>query len=981
MATQSVPSVLLIKLPRHVADQLQSVHQSEIQLSLGGGDKNISGALTISSTRYDVRYRGERGGAPRVFQGKQPAYSNEGQSAAWISKGRVTGRLTVLQPKHRPPPSAADNRRISSVPNTNRVHTAKPGHPATAFPANPPTQSVSQELVAKAISSSTPRAPGVPQKRPGIASRNREVLRERLLHYLAYAPAEESQIFEKIKAPSALVLDTLASLAKKTGTAWELLPEKYKHVQVDSWPRYNSRVRAQVISNALKAFDTLNLPPDDPDRMRVMQTQRKLAESLESGSSTAAVDPSASAAPSLQSTHPSSAPLAASDNPAAASASLATASGSTVANTAALRSPTVPSLSLPKDPPSAKKKPARSIIAPTLAKKIGLKAPKAAKRKPMLPTSHSAAGSTGADAMASRPSRTAASHRETAAAGSGDGGDDNGIYTTAATTAATSAKPSNPFVPSRQDRATKEPVATDGRGEEGELSNRDALEEGEASSPDRQSSKLNLPQAGLSNSLPKPSGASNRYEAASHMRTSSVQHAIGEIMPSKRRLSMDRKGLRHLRAESDIHPVSDAEADYGLRARASSRWNKSRSRSHTPNYSPPRLENIEGTHSRSHSHNPRIPNESSTAHDDRTEVVPRRPVQVKSRPLQAQALAMSPMMSSPHVPSMETEAAVSRVHERLVQEMGDRLIPTVTVSGTNDGHLAKAGVAPADSDPDTRPADGPSNRYPRGPSLSPVAVLPQPLSPLSSPKIGHAETIEDLEQLQEQLIDTYSEYSQLRIKINGCCAEFESFAASLSAALAECQEARKNALEKRKSTEADREEGEEIPGDGSLATEISLAVDPTVDKCMPDGSRLYWYEAADGTAWLTDSPVATVDSAGSTDPLCRSRMLLPEEANVLEVNRAIADKYAELEGDDVRRSAQRYLQLHEHIERMSKEIERGYAWISDDLLGQYKTLSDELGETMSDDVLLDDQQSRRILTIDSVSILPGPSDTVAAATK
>ncbi|KAI8322184.1 hypothetical protein GQ54DRAFT_288402 [Martensiomyces pterosporus] len=698
MATQPAAPVLFIKLPRNVVERLQTIAPSEIQLSLGGGDKNVSGALSIGSARYDVRYRAERSGAPRLFQGKAPPYSGEGECANWVSRGRVAGKLTVLQPRSRTSAAPAADRRAANTAAGMAGHSSRTGATNAEQPAPHQTslsaQPSKQEPLARARSSSAAKAAVVPQKKPGIVKQNREMLRERLLHYLAYSPLEESQVFEKIKAPSALALDTLASIGKKSGTLWTLLPEKYKDVQIEAWPRYNDRVRAQVISNALDAFDSLGLPDDDPDRVRMKQIQRRLVEGPE----------------------PSSSSLPAASNP-------------------------PPSLSPPTAP-----KPTHNAPAPL----------------PVL-----------------------------------DGGS----------------------------------------------------------------------TASLPGSL---AGASNAPATVAALKS-----------PSDRA---------------------------------------------------------------------------------------KQPVQVRSRPLQTQSFAMSPGISSPHVPSVETEAAVNRVHERLVQEMADRRIPT-----------------PADG---SRSAARP--RHPRGPSLSPIATLPQSLSPLPAPKIERAETIEDLERLQELLATTYSEYSQLRIRIDSHCTEFEPLSAALSSALAECREARRSALEKKKSNEADREEGEEIPGDGSLASELSLNVDPTADKCLPDGSRLYWYETDDGAAWLTDSPLmppaqgrASDQAPDGADQPVRSRLLLPAEAHVLKTNQAIVDRYAELDGDDVRRWARRYLQLHAVIEQMSKEMERAYARISGSLLAECEALRDELGECQTDSMFDgDSQRDGHVLDMDSyrnsVATLPESGDGAAS---
>ncbi|KAJ2687002.1 hypothetical protein H4R19_006666, partial [Coemansia spiralis] len=158
------------------------------------------------------------------------------------------------------------------------------------------------------------------------------MLRDRVLHMLARGPMDEAKIVDEISSPHGVVLEVLGALASKSGAAWSLLPGRFRFVQIESWPKYDLQTRLRVADNALQAFDTLGLPADHSDRARVRLIQQRLAQ----GES--ALSPSGeptSASPSAPSRDPPRDPL---------------------------RDPL-------RDPQTPKKKPVRSVIAPTLPKK------------------------------------------------------------------------------------------------------------------------------------------------------------------------------------------------------------------------------------------------------------------------------------------------------------------------------------------------------------------------------------------------------------------------------------------------------------------------------------------------------------------------------------------------------------------------------------------------------------------------------------
>ncbi|KAJ2460477.1 hypothetical protein GGF42_000820 [Coemansia sp. RSA 2424] len=287
-------------------------------------------------------------------------------------------------------------------------------------------------------------------------------------------------------------------------------------------------------------------------------------------------------------------------------------------------------------------------------------------------------------------------------------------------------------------------------------------------------------------------------------------------------------------------------------------------------------------------------------------------VPVRSRPLRAQVLA---------------------IQERLVQSIADERTSGIhAVTSGRDGR----GMA----------------RHLRGSSLSPAEDFGTSRTPSPVPKVDSAETLEGLKQLHMLLTTTYAEYSQLRLKIDSHCAEFAPLIDELDSARAACSEATGAALNERKFSEADREEGEEVPGDAPVACALAMTIDPTIEKCAPDGGRLYWAETESG-AWLADSADAVIGlCVEDDDPQpARMRKLLPEEARVLMANQAILDRYKELDSGDVRLWVRRYLHLHAYIEQMSLEMSQAHARITSNILAQLDALRDDLGDDLVDDAI------------------------------
>ncbi|KAJ2821334.1 hypothetical protein IWW50_004680 [Coemansia erecta] len=263
--------LLLVKLPRHVVESLQTASPEELSLVLGGKERITTGTLHVGAARHDVRYSAERSSAPPLlFQGSTALPDDGDGWAPWTQRGKVVGKLTVLS-KNKPPLQSSYS--TASVPADIQARVAAacsdPRMPASSNALKESPSPPAQSTLASASKSA-------PQKKPGILRQNREQLRDNILHILASGPAEESQILERIKSPPNLVMDALGAIGRKTNSLWALKPEQFKHVQFESWQKYDTPERLRVAASALKAFDELGLRADDPDRVRVAQLQQRL---------------------------------------------------------------------------------------------------------------------------------------------------------------------------------------------------------------------------------------------------------------------------------------------------------------------------------------------------------------------------------------------------------------------------------------------------------------------------------------------------------------------------------------------------------------------------------------------------------------------------------------------------------------------------------------------------------------------------------
>ncbi|KAJ1948833.1 hypothetical protein FBU59_001412, partial [Linderina macrospora] len=529
MASQPTATPLLaLKIPRNVLDKLRS--SDEIKLTLGGKEKGIGGSMVIAGMRFDVRYRAERGGTSLVFQGKPPTIAGgDSASAHWEPHGKVTGRLTLLPPKG----SQLAERRSMARPT--ELTTAPLDSTQTAFSsmvekavAEQTQQQQQQQQLHQQQQRAKERAAAkqAPLKRPGVAAQNQKHLkqtRDRLLHYLAFQPCEEEKAIGKLKGSRQEVLDILKSIATADGTLWTLRPERFCEVRIMEWDKYKDGLRLQVAANCLAAFDKLGLPADDPDRLRVIDVQKKLKAIIANQRAQQGAEKSGvSAAPAAAITGP----------PVTVAVASAT---SALPNTSVIRSPTVPSISLPKEASAAKKKPTRSVIAPTLAKTLGMKGAKPTKRK--------LTGTT--DALTSLSRSTA-----NASTGTGTGVSAGAGANTGANTGTAPTRPSvTPDTSHDTKLASKRTVL---KNEDGELNDGEIREEGETSGPEYgKAAELLAPS--------KPGLQASR----GHSHSASFQGDRQRNGPSSQsRLPVDRKRFRRLRAESDVHPASDTEADY-----------------------------------------------------------------------------------------------------------------------------------------------------------------------------------------------------------------------------------------------------------------------------------------------------------------------------------------------------------------------------------------------------------------------------------
>ncbi|KAJ2744613.1 hypothetical protein GGI20_002828 [Coemansia sp. BCRC 34301] len=826
MSNSARAPLLFVKLPRSVVERLQTASPDGTQLVIGGKERILTGTLTIGASRYDVRYSAERSGAPPLlFQGGPPQPASSEGWTNWTQRGKLMGKLTVVHKGRLPGAAATTNpaatNNISKLPTTATKH---------------PDEALLSALHAQA-SSTTAKSP--PQKKSGIVRQNRELLRDRAMHILAEAPTDELELIERLKSTNNVVLDVLAAIGKKTGTAWSLYPEQYKHVQIETWPHYSAQARQKVLSNALSAFDVLGLATDSPERRRALDLQSRLSNFAGSACS---VSVSASSA-------------------------------------ALLKSPSVPSISLPKDTPPSKKKPVRSVIAPTLAKKPKVESGGEVKR-----------------ILGTAPASLSAAAAMKAA--------DNGSSASVADPGAReppwlAGRPARPVPALAQKPKGGRPIDDVNELPRAVPESMDSWDHTGKASPEHR--RL----GNVSYSVPVTATAD--YASASGFRASPPRPEL-ESSPHlpQSRLSARHSGQhRRQRGLSDSNnKMLDTEPAYRRQqwaADASSlpanRNGRSRSRSNSGSLRGPRPNNLAAA----------APIEGE--HGDGDKMLQHVPV--RSRPLRAQVLA---------------------IQEKLVKSLAEERAPAISaVASSHDGQSAAKPL--------------------RGPSLSPTEDHNLPLTPSPIPKIDHVETFEELRQLQAQLTMAYAEYSQLRLKIDYHCAEFAPLIDELDSARAAYSDAAGAALLKRTSSEADREEGEEVPDDASVACALAMAIDPTTEKCAPDGCRLYWAETESG-AWLADSADAVIGSCADGDLRpALMRKLLPEEARVLLANQTIVERYRELDSDDVRLWVKRYLRLHATIEQMSVEMNKAHARITNDLLSQFDALRDDMGDGVVDEAI------------------------------
>ncbi|KAJ2455832.1 hypothetical protein EV183_000447 [Coemansia sp. RSA 2336] len=468
--------LLFVKLPRHVVETLQSTPSEELQLVLGGKERITTGTLHIGQARYDVRYSNERSSAPPLlFQGSSTTPDMGDGWAQWTQCGRLMGKLTVLskskQSAHAHSGSTAVSAASASLDSRDKAADGM-------FP-----QSVAVSSASKPT----------PQKKPGIFRQNREILRDRILHTLALAPTEEAQILERVKPPQNAAVDILNSVGQQSGSVWSLRPEKFRLVQIDSWQGYSKQDMLQVAGNALRAFDELNLPADDADRVRVEKLRRRLEHGLN--------DDSAAETP---------------------------AKGATK---------------------TTKKKPMRSVIAPTLSKTRHLDANKSHKRPHGLPSTGSSAPPTAVSSTfhSGGPADTApaeASNRDIA-------------------------------------RANRAAPLLSGKSTEAALNESVGNEPGDDNEPgaSQRWPMASAPPTAVSSTFGSGSGSgTGNYGVNRHVQ----------------RPQMQNKHTRH--ASADYHPASDAETDYGRRPRSR--------RNHSPGNS---LKPISRSHSRSSRRSPPEP--------------------------------------------------------------------------------------------------------------------------------------------------------------------------------------------------------------------------------------------------------------------------------------------------------------------------------------------------------------------------------------
>ncbi|KAJ2556608.1 hypothetical protein EV175_001893 [Coemansia sp. RSA 1933] len=858
MTTTPKTSLLFVKLPKQLVERLQNSSPEELQLVLGGKERITTGTIGVGEMRYDVRYSSERASAPPLlYQGASPQATASAEGwTQWKQCGKLAGKLTLV----------GKARSGANVPSgvhqmqSDDIH-AKIYAPSAAIQGSDGVDAMGAGTLGIQAAGGLKAAP---QKRPGILRQNREILHDRLLHLLALGPVDEAGVLEKFNGPKSAVLEMLETMGKRLGDGkWALQDKWFKDIEIETWPKYSAADRERVIANALHAFDALGLPTDDPSRTIVLRIRKRLRDGGDSGTrSVGSMEVSAPAA----------------DGPRVP------------------KGPTVPSLSLPKEKPTPKKKPGRSMIAPTLVRKVHMEANKAAKRLGMpgvhaTGTSNAAEGGEGVAASAQQRQGSADDKDPTQHSVGWTG------------------RPAPPPSANESDKARTEnvsgPPAAQGGYSEGEY-----VQDGVKVEAMAKRQKM----TSGSNSIPSTAVVAS---GSTGMSIEAAETARGN----------PRNNLVASRSTNDIHSDRPQQGNGAEHRRTSSSSRRRRRSSNDYHIDDQQTERRQG--------------------DSDVEEQGQRHVPVRSRPLHLAPTAFTAMRRSPNRSrDAETGAAVSRVQERLAQEMAAAASSDRRLPGLNTAESDKAAKGAGSSE-----AMRGAAKRPRGPSLSSITDEARTRSPSPEPSLEQPETVEDVMELQKLLVAMYSEYSQLRLKIDSHCSEFAPVADEYAKAQEAYDTARRRA--------AEHEEGEEMAGEGfsPSSTTLGLAVAPAHDKCTPDGARLYWADAVEGDAdaWVADSPDAVVgqetDAAGLA---CRMRRLLPEEARMLRASQAAVDKYDELDGADAQRWVRRYLQLHVQIEQTHFELLSAHSRISSALEAQINSYRDELGDACVDDILAED---------------------------
>ncbi|KAJ2509987.1 hypothetical protein H4217_008079 [Coemansia sp. RSA 1939] len=898
--------LLVVRLPRQVVDMLQSTSAEELQFILGGKERITTGVIAAGDKCYDVRYSAERASAPPLlYQGGAPKTAASGNWAQWTQRGKLAGKLTLVSKARaknapatiqyaqtqthaqadeggstavRPPVDRQPQMHaFGEFHGANKAISAS-GETGTATDANNPT---TDSLQKRATASKA-----APQKKPGILRQNREMLRERLMHILALTPVEESLILEKFSGPKNIVLETLEMVGRKVdGDRWALQNERYRDIKIETWPRYSAADRERVISNAINAIKSLGLSADDPLRVRVLQIRRRLRE--EGSSSNSGVAGVTAATEGTAATSAAQVPETSPVKTASAQVPMAASAQGDVARVP--KGPTVASISLPKELPTHKRKPSRSVIAPTLVRKVQLGASKAAKRMGM------GGVHTNITPSVAESAETAASTQQQ---------QNQGLLRAKDKAQRSISRPGRPApLQSTKDGG----IRADSDADAAAVRGTDRDKEPPA------------PQTARSEAASTWQQVASTHSNA--MNTTAGKNSSIGISTPEAAAANPRKGLVPSRSTNDIRsePRQKQAAEHG-------------------NAGGGGIKDEQGL----------------TRH-----------VAVKSKPLKLDSAGIAALHRSPgRSRNAETGAAVSRVQERLAQEMAssERRLPGLNIHGNGKAVLGTQ-----------------QQQRTRGPSLSPIADIGRSQSPSPVPRIERPETLEEIADLQKMLVVLYAEYSQLRVKIDAHSSEFAPVAEELNAALELVGDAQHRGRGRIKSRDrgmdmdmdvgSEREEGEEETVDGLAETAAASS------KCADDGARLYWADSG-GEAWLSDSPdavvvvgqtaaTATATVEDKVGQMCRMRRLRGEETRILRANQAVVDKYAELDGDDARRWVRRYQRLHTQIEQMGRELNDAHARIGARLEQQLSRFRTELGDSSVDAVLgeLSSERVAQTLTI------------------